>query len=198
MELISPGDHVRAIGGKLNGSQNGYSLLSSVSIPNTFSLLITLRVEPKVIVVITYIMIFTKSYILFYFIFCSKHFLNHILFNNNKILDTQASVMITMPRHKIRIYDSVLLISEVQVKNQIFVIYNSQNMSTYILYVLTYNSMLFIKYLNIPQCVSCILFMCTNISYIKYQNYPDSYGTDLAETWFLINYSLHNLKPNLV
>ncbi|XP_025416135.1 uncharacterized protein LOC112687579 [Sipha flava] len=48
MELISPGDHVRAIGGKLNGSQNGYSLLSSVSIPNTFSLLITLRVEPKV------------------------------------------------------------------------------------------------------------------------------------------------------
>lgn len=52
MELIAPGDRVRAVGGKLNGSQNGYSLLGSVSFPNTFSLLITLRVQPKVSVLI--------------------------------------------------------------------------------------------------------------------------------------------------
>lgn len=54
MELIAPGDRVRAVGGKLNGSQNGYSLLSSISFPNTFSLLITLRVEPKVSVLIAF------------------------------------------------------------------------------------------------------------------------------------------------
>lgn len=48
MELIAPGDRVRTVDGKLNGSQNGLSILGPVSFPNTFSLLITLKVEPKV------------------------------------------------------------------------------------------------------------------------------------------------------
>lgn len=48
MELIAPGDRVRTVGGKLNGSQNGFSLIGPVSFPDTFSLLITLRVQPKV------------------------------------------------------------------------------------------------------------------------------------------------------
>ncbi|VVC35396.1 Concanavalin A-like lectin/glucanase domain,Thrombospondin type-1 (TSP1) repeat [Cinara cedri] len=48
MELIAPGDRVRTVGGKLNGSQNGFSLLGPVGFPKTFSLLITLKVEPKV------------------------------------------------------------------------------------------------------------------------------------------------------
>ncbi|XP_015364016.1 PREDICTED: uncharacterized protein LOC107161914 [Diuraphis noxia] len=48
MELIAPGDRVRTVGGKLNGSENGFSLLDTVGFSNTFSLLITLRVQPKV------------------------------------------------------------------------------------------------------------------------------------------------------
>lgn len=47
-ELISPGDHVRTIGGKLNGSENEFNLLNTVGFSNSFSLLITLRVQPKV------------------------------------------------------------------------------------------------------------------------------------------------------
>lgn len=48
MELVAPGDRVRTVGGKLNGSENGFSLLDTVGFSNTFSLLITLRVQPKV------------------------------------------------------------------------------------------------------------------------------------------------------
>lgn len=48
MELVAPGDRVRTVGGKLNGSENGFSLLDAVGFTNTFSLLITLRVQPKV------------------------------------------------------------------------------------------------------------------------------------------------------
>lgn len=48
MELIAPGDRVRTIGGKLKGNQNGFSLLGPVAFSKTFSLMITLRVQPKV------------------------------------------------------------------------------------------------------------------------------------------------------
>lgn len=49
MELVAPGDRIRTVGGRLqNGSQNGFSLLGPVGFPNKFSLLMTLRVQPKV------------------------------------------------------------------------------------------------------------------------------------------------------
>lgn len=48
MELVAPGDRMRTVGGKLNGSQNGFSILGPVGFPKAFSLLITLRVQPKV------------------------------------------------------------------------------------------------------------------------------------------------------
>lgn len=48
MELVAPGDRVRTVGGKLNGSQNGFSLLGPVAFSKTFSLMITLRIQPKV------------------------------------------------------------------------------------------------------------------------------------------------------
>lgn len=48
MELIAPGDRVRTVGGKINGSENGFSLFGPIGFPKKFSLLITLRVQPKV------------------------------------------------------------------------------------------------------------------------------------------------------
>lgn len=48
MELVAPGDRVRTVGGRLNGSQNGLSILGPIGFPDTFSLLITLKVQPKV------------------------------------------------------------------------------------------------------------------------------------------------------
>lgn len=90
MELIAPGDRVRTVGGRLNGSQNGLSVLGPVGFANTFSLLITLRVQPKVSV-LSYLFVYkpvkTNAYNInmYIYLFTRKFYLKNTithLYNN--------------------------------------------------------------------------------------------------------------------